>query len=130
MPSIANVARFVLLCGAAVASVRAATYCSNPGVRKEWRTLSTDERAEWIAAVNVRLYLSSLSYSKFKHHCQCLATQPHDPNLVATQPANVTLIPSINPESSYYDGLSTAVTDPHHAHSVRPSQIWFIYIWT
>jgi len=69
MPSLANVARFVLFCGAAVASVRAAAHCSNPGVRKEWRTLSTDERAEWITAVNVRLYLSSPSYLKFKPHC-------------------------------------------------------------
>jgi hypothetical protein len=29
--------------------------CSNPVVRQEWRALSTDEKAEWIRAVDVRI---------------------------------------------------------------------------
>ena len=53
-PSIANVARLFLILGAAVASVCAQSVCSNPSVRREWRTLSTHERAGWIDAVNVR----------------------------------------------------------------------------
>jgi len=28
--------------------------CTKPAVRKEWRTLSTPEKTEWIRAVNVR----------------------------------------------------------------------------
>ena len=30
-----------------------ATHCAKPRVRREWRTLSEAERAEWLAAVNV-----------------------------------------------------------------------------
>ena len=51
-PLIANVARFTLFIGAAVASVHAAL-CESPNVRREWRALSPHERAEWIEAVNV-----------------------------------------------------------------------------
>ena len=54
--SIARVARFLLFIGTAATSARAAL-CENPSVRKEWRALSVDERAEWIEAVNVRLCL-------------------------------------------------------------------------
>ena len=49
-----NVARFILFIGTVVTTVRAAL-CESPAVRKEWRALSHDEKAEWIAAVNVRL---------------------------------------------------------------------------
>lgn len=56
-PSIANIARFTLFIGTAVASVRAAL-CESPGIRREWRALSTNERAEWIEAVNVRFFSS------------------------------------------------------------------------
>ena len=28
--------------------------CTKPHVRREWRTLSKAERADWVAAVNVR----------------------------------------------------------------------------
>ncbi len=27
--------------------------CTDPSIRKEWRALSSDEQADWIAAVNV-----------------------------------------------------------------------------
>ena len=50
--------RFVKLALAAVTlfgqSAAAHTQCDNPSVRREWRTLSADERAEWIDAVKVR----------------------------------------------------------------------------
>ena len=34
-------------------SVTARTHCSKPSVRREWRSLTSHERAEWIAAVKV-----------------------------------------------------------------------------
>jgi hypothetical protein len=54
-PSIANIARFTLFIGTALTTVRAAL-CESPSMRKEWRALSVDERAEWIKAVNVRFF--------------------------------------------------------------------------
>jgi hypothetical protein len=45
---------FTILCSLAGAS---STYtkktCREPAVRKEWRALSTGEKAEWIRAINV-----------------------------------------------------------------------------
>jgi hypothetical protein len=41
-------------------SVTAQTRCSNPAVRREWRSLAPHERAEWIAAVKVKHQLSNL----------------------------------------------------------------------
>ena len=35
-------------------SVTAQKYCSKPSVRREWRRLSSHERAEWINAVKVK----------------------------------------------------------------------------
>jgi hypothetical protein len=43
---------FCLLVGASSTHKRKA--CVEPAVRKEWRALSTGEKAEWIRAVNVR----------------------------------------------------------------------------
>ena len=34
-------------------SVTATVHCSNPSVCREWRSLTSNERAEWIAAVKV-----------------------------------------------------------------------------
>ena len=34
-------------------SAAANTLCSDPDVRREWRTLDAEERAEWISAVKV-----------------------------------------------------------------------------
>lgn len=53
MAPMSNVARFILFIGTVVTTARA--LCESPAVRKEWRALSHDEKAEWIAAVNVRL---------------------------------------------------------------------------
>ncbi|KAF9780434.1 Di-copper centre-containing protein [Thelephora terrestris] len=61
--------------------------CQNPRVRREWRSFELDERAEWIRAVN------------------CLASTPHDPNLVPSVPANLSLIPPVNESSSFYDDI-------------------------
>jgi len=35
-------------------SVTAQTHCPNPSVRREWRSLPSHERAEWINAVKVK----------------------------------------------------------------------------
>ncbi|TBU33894.1 Di-copper centre-containing protein [Dichomitus squalens] len=64
-----------------------AAECTNPAVRKEWRTLSTIEKAAWIAAV------------------KCLASLPHDPNLAPIVNRTISNIPPINNSSSYWDDL-------------------------
>ncbi|KAI1794064.1 Di-copper centre-containing protein [Ganoderma leucocontextum] len=64
-----------------------AAECTSPSVRKEWRTLSTDEKAAWIAAVN------------------CLASLPHDPNLAPTVDRSISNIPAVNESGSYWDDL-------------------------
>ena len=109
--SIAHVARLILFFAAAAASVSARAHCSNPSVRREWRSLSAHERAEWIEAVNVRSSPFIFVLLEAQPHFQCLSSQPHDSNLVATQPPVVSLIPPINPDSSYYDGSSTPILD-------------------
>lgn len=53
--SIANIALLTLYIWTAVTFVRAAS-CKSPSIRREWRTLSVQERAEWIEAVNVRFF--------------------------------------------------------------------------
>ncbi|THU85700.1 Di-copper centre-containing protein [Dendrothele bispora CBS 962.96] len=59
--------------------------CTNPAVRREWRTLSTEERADWIAAVN------------------CLAKLPHDEALTPfVKPSGIV---GVNSSSSYYDDI-------------------------
>ena len=53
------------------ASVSAAK-CTKPSIRKEWRALSRSERAEWIRAVNVSIFLCSsffLTISSAWPHC-------------------------------------------------------------
>lgn len=43
-----------ILCSlAGVSSTHTKTTCLEPAVRKEWRALSTEEKAEWIRAINV-----------------------------------------------------------------------------
>ncbi|KAH9954003.1 Di-copper centre-containing protein [Russula dissimulans] len=61
--------------------------CTKPVIRKEWRKLTTDQRAEWIRAVN------------------CLSDLPHDPALSPSVDPSISLIPPVNVSSSYYDDL-------------------------
>ncbi|KAJ3866692.1 Di-copper centre-containing protein [Lentinula novae-zelandiae] len=68
--------------------------CTNPAVRREWRTLSTDERANWISAV------------------QCLSELPHDPAL--TPYVNPDDIVSVNASGSYYDDIVYMHMDLNH----------------
>ena len=46
-----------LVLGVVVGGGDAAT-CTNPSVRREWRKLTTPQKAEWIAAINVRPAIS------------------------------------------------------------------------
>jgi len=62
-----------------------ATGCTNPRVRREWRSLSETERGDWLAAV------------------KCLGKTPHKPSLTPTFNTTVTQIPPVNASSSHYD---------------------------
>ena len=84
-------------------SMTAEAGCSNPSVRREWRTLAPHERAEWIAAVKVRHRLSALLTS-LTLPFQCLNELPHNPSLVPTLNTTYSAIPPINETSSYFDG--------------------------
>ncbi|KAI0271789.1 Di-copper centre-containing protein [Russula aff. rugulosa BPL654] len=61
--------------------------CTKPAIRKEWRTFSTEEKTEWIRAVN------------------CLSKLPHDSALTPSVDPSVSLIPPVNASSSYYDDI-------------------------
>ncbi|KAH9974195.1 hypothetical protein BJV77DRAFT_968416 [Russula vinacea] len=65
--------------------------CTNPVVRREWRTISTDEKADWIRAMN------------------CLSQQPHDPALTPSVDPSISLIPPVNASSSFYDGMTQSI---------------------
>ncbi|KAF9785223.1 Di-copper centre-containing protein [Thelephora terrestris] len=68
-------------------------HCTSPKVRREWRCISPDERAAWMKAV------------------KCLTKLPHNPDIYVTVDPAVSLIPAINPNSSYYDDFSYAHMD-------------------
>ena len=61
----------------AVSSLYIRSTCTNPVVRKEWRAITTDEKAEWIRAVNVRILDGGLTLTILLKHIR-------DPVLVAT----------------------------------------------
>ena len=46
----------------AVSCSYAKHHCTNPVVRKEWRAMTTQERAEWIRAINVRIIDTVLEF--------------------------------------------------------------------
>ncbi len=80
--------------------------CTKPAVRREWRTFSTEEKAEWIRAVNVGIdtpYIGHLAEAIFG--IQCLSKLPHDPALTPSVDPSVSLIPPVNTSSSYYNGM-------------------------
>ncbi|PBK84708.1 Di-copper centre-containing protein [Armillaria gallica] len=60
--------------------------CRNPSVRKEWRSLTDDEKADWISSI------------------KCLAHLPHNPNLSPTVKPDD--IPPVNETGSYWDDIS------------------------
>ena len=86
-------------------------YCANPAVRKEWRAFSTEEKAEWIRAVNVRInshpYVGRFAEVVFE--IQCLSKVPHDTALTPSVDPSISLIPPVNASSSYYDGILQSI---------------------
>jgi tyrosinase len=79
--------------------------CIKPAVRREWRTFSTEEKAEWIRAVNVRINSRPYVGRFAEVQTQCLSKVPHDPALTPSVDPLVSLIPPVNASSSYYDGI-------------------------
>ncbi|KAF8470979.1 Di-copper centre-containing protein [Russula ochroleuca] len=58
-------------------------YCTKPAIRREWRAFTTEEKAEWIRAINL----------------------PHDPVLSPSVDPSLSLIPPVNTSSSYFDDI-------------------------
>ncbi|KAJ6461251.1 Di-copper centre-containing protein [Mycena vitilis] len=84
--------------------------CTNPAVRKEWRTLSTAQRTEWIAAVT------------------CLANLPHDEGLTPTVNRSISDIVALNASSSYYDDL-VYMHMIHDTGLFLPWHRWFVAVY-
>jgi hypothetical protein len=81
--------------------------CKHPSVRREWRALSTSERVEWITAVKVSAVFYAISGADL---LQCLSKLPHDKALTPTVNSSISLIPPVDPNSSYYDGEFLSVS--------------------
>ncbi len=81
--------------------------CTKPSIRREWRAFSTQEKAEWIRAVNVRMEspLASVVLLKTVYAIQCLSKLPHDPALTPSVDPSLSLIPPVNASGSYFDGI-------------------------
>ncbi|KAH7870975.1 Di-copper centre-containing protein [Lentinula edodes] len=102
----------VLLSGALLV-VSNDAQCTNPTVRREWRTLSRDERAAWISAV------------------KCLAANPHNPDLIATVNSSISQIPAMNTSASFWDDISYMHMDLnvkiHQTGMFLPFHRWFVH---
>jgi hypothetical protein len=81
--------------------------CTKPAVRREWRAFSTEEKAEWIRAINVRIDTLIGRLAKAIFGIQCLSKQPqaHDSALTPSVDPSLSLIPPVNTSSSYFDGM-------------------------
>ncbi|KAI0323589.1 Di-copper centre-containing protein [Cubamyces sp. BRFM 1775] len=64
-----------------------AARCTHPAVRREWRKLTPDERAEWVAGIN------------------CLADLPHDDALAPSVDRSISRIGPVNTSGSYWDDI-------------------------
>jgi len=89
--------------------------CLKPQVRREWRALSVEERAEWISAVKVRRgFYRGQPYSQFgitsgsltfQNFTQCLAKVPHKEYVVPyPNYVNHTVDVPLDKNSSMFDG--------------------------
>lgn len=76
MVQLSTISAFALAASAAFASVipRANTTCTNPEVRKEWRELTTAEKAEYIRAAKCMRELPKERY----HHIRSVTTRMDD----------------------------------------------------
>ena len=79
--------------------------CTKPAVRREWRAFSTEEKAEWIRAIKVRIDTLIGRLAKAIFGIQCLSKEPHDSALTPSVDPSLSLIPPINTSSSYFDGM-------------------------
>ena len=52
---ILSIALAILWCAVGVSCSYDPCPCTKPAVRREWRTFSTEEKVEWIRAVNVSI---------------------------------------------------------------------------
>ncbi|KAH9986888.1 Di-copper centre-containing protein [Russula compacta] len=89
--------------------------CTEPVVRREWRTFCAQEKAEWIRAVN------------------CLSHLPHDPALAPSVDPSLSLIPPVNASGSYYDDLVYMHMDLntriHFTGLFLPWHRWFVHVF-
>ena len=93
--------------GLLVGSTHKRKACIEPAVRKEWRALSTGEKAEWIRAVNVHEVHNTDFRGLNRVDYQCMSHLPHDPALSPRVDPSISLILLVNASSSYYDGLAS-----------------------
>ncbi|KAG7451672.1 Di-copper centre-containing protein [Guyanagaster necrorhizus] len=88
------------------------TKCLNPSIRKEWRSLTDDEKADFISSI------------------KCLAHMPHDPKLSPTVKPDD--IPPVNDTSSYWDDISYIHMDMnfkiHFTGLFLPWHRWFVHV--
>ncbi|KAH9974194.1 Di-copper centre-containing protein [Russula vinacea] len=89
--------------------------CTQPAIRREWRAITTEQKAEWIRAVH------------------CLSQTPHDPALAPIVDPSVSLIPPVNASSSYYDDIVYLHMDLntriHWTGQFLPWHRWFVHIF-
>ncbi|KAF8470981.1 Di-copper centre-containing protein [Russula ochroleuca] len=89
--------------------------CTKPAIRREWRAFTTEEKAEWIRAIN------------------CLSQKPHDPALTPSVDPSVSLIPPVNTSSSYFDDIVYLHMDLntriHWTGQFLPWHRWYVHIF-
>jgi len=84
----------VLVLALVIASaVGVSGHCTKPRVRREWRSISAEERSCWINAI------------------KCLAKLPQNPEVVGTVDPAISMIPPKSSNTSYFDDFSYAHMD-------------------
>ncbi|KAJ4480286.1 Di-copper centre-containing protein [Lentinula aciculospora] len=108
-----SVSTFSYLLFYALFTVLITAQCTNPTIRREWRTLDRDERAAWISAV------------------KCLVASPNTPDLVATVNSSISQIPAMNTSASFWDDISYIHMDLnvkiHQMGMFLPFHRWFVH---
>jgi tyrosinase len=91
---------------------RSAPKCKSPTVRKEWRTLTSEQKENWISAFNVCIImLCCASEAHWAGGVQCLTNLPRSGKLIPTVfPGD---IPPLNVSGSWYDGVSLGCITPY-----------------
>ncbi|KAJ4480269.1 Di-copper centre-containing protein, partial [Lentinula aciculospora] len=107
-----SVSTFSYLLFYALFTVLINAQCTNPTIRREWRTLDRDGRAAWISAV------------------KCLAASPNNPDLVATVNSSISQIPAMNTSASFWDDISYIHMDLniHQTGMFLPFHRWFVHL--